>query len=139
MDIYPPAAQRPPLLKFAKAIGARGSAIRRDECGDWRINGSHGHIFAIPGSLDDPKCPGFQFLVMDWTAKGWSNAKRALSFARVTKDGDDEGALFLNRLPTTDEASAIRHYVGIAKKRDMGEDEVTRRREWAKAQNSSAA
>ena len=63
----------------------------------------------------------FQFLVMDWTAKGWSNARRALSFAKLTNDGDDEGAFFLNRLPTTDEADVIRHYCGITKRRDLSD------------------
>jgi hypothetical protein len=36
---------------------------------------------------------------MGWSANGWNRAKRALSFAELTNDGDDEGALILDRLP----------------------------------------
>jgi hypothetical protein len=51
-DRYPPAMQRPALLKLAEALGCRDNALRRDECGDWRIVGRLGHIYAIPGPLD---------------------------------------------------------------------------------------
>ena len=42
-------------------------------------------------------------------------AKIALSFAKVTQDGDGEGALFMDRLPTKREASAIRICSGAKK------------------------
>jgi hypothetical protein len=44
MEIFPPTKQRSALLEFASAIGSRSRALRRDECGDWRINGKRGHI-----------------------------------------------------------------------------------------------
>ena len=44
MEIFPPTKQRSALLEFARAIGSRSRALRRDECGDWRINGKRGHI-----------------------------------------------------------------------------------------------
>ena len=116
---------------MVKALGCRDSALRRDECGDWRNNGSHGRIYAVPGTLDEPTRPGFQIFVMGWTARGWKRAEEALSFARVTNDGDDEGAVFLDRLPTADEAAAIRHYVGVAKKRAFSDQELSRLRERA--------
>ena len=50
---------------------------------------------------------------------GWTYAKRALAFAVVTVDGDEEGLLFLDRLPTAAEATAIRDYVGIRKRREV--------------------
>ena len=56
----------------------------------------------------------------------WGAAKRGLSFARVTQDGDDEGALFIDRLPTAEEAETIRHYAGIAKRRTLSDDERAR-------------
>jgi hypothetical protein len=40
------------------------------------------------------------------TKMGWTYAKKALGFAKLTNDGDDEGALFLDRLPTKSEAEA---------------------------------
>ena len=56
------AAQRGRLLEFAAALGSRDSALRRDECGDPRIIGG-----------------------------AWGYAKKAMSFAKVTQDGDEEG------------------------------------------------
>ena len=44
MEIFPPTKQHSALLEFARAIGSRSRALRRDECGDWRINGKRGHI-----------------------------------------------------------------------------------------------
>ena len=45
MDIFPTTKQRAALLKLTKALVSRGSALRRDECGDWRIEGSSGHVY----------------------------------------------------------------------------------------------
>ena len=53
-DIYPAKDQRLALLELVKALGARDNSLRRDECGDWRIEGRSGHIYAVPGSLDRP-------------------------------------------------------------------------------------
>ncbi len=128
-DSYPPAKQRPALLELVKALGCRDNALRRDECGDWAVFGKHGHIYAVPGSLDRPKTPGFQIMVMGWTARGWNAAKGALAFAELTNDGDSEGALFLDRLPTPSEAEVIRHYLGVAKKAEYSDEVLARKRE----------
>jgi hypothetical protein len=56
----------------------------------------------------------------------WGAAKRGLTFAKLTQDGDDEGALILDRLPTSEEAVAIRHYCGIPKKRAVNAAERER-------------
>ena len=85
--------------------------------------GRSGHIYAVPGSLDRPKTPGFQIYVERELVREWSYAKKALKlFADLTNDGDGDGMLFLDRLPTADEAEVIRQYVGIAKKRAMTEE-----------------
>jgi hypothetical protein len=115
MDNYPPAVQRQVLLELAEALGSRKAALHRDECEDWRISGSHGHVYAVPGIAGEPK-PGFHFFVLNWKGLGWANAKLALSFAKLTNDGEDEGSVFLDRLPTPEEAAALRHYCGIHKK-----------------------
>ena len=53
--------------------------------------------------------------------------KKALKpFADLTNDGDHDGMLFLDRLPTADEAEVIRQYVGVAKKRVLSEEERAR-------------
>ena len=116
MDIYPAPAQRQALLDITKALGSRSSALRTDECGDPVINGTKGHIIAVCGTLDEPKRPGFMIYVMGWSTNGWNKAKVALSFAKLENDGDDEGAFFLDRLPTKSEAEIIRKWTGVAKK-----------------------
>jgi hypothetical protein len=121
MDNYPPKVQRPALEPLAAALDSRSSALRRDECGDWSIFGNNGHIYAVP--------EGFQLMIgcdFDndrWTsAKGWESAKDRLAFGRVTQDGDMEGAIVLDRLPTQAEAKEIRIILGIPKGRHLSEE-----------------
>ena len=132
MDIHPPTKQRQQLLEFAEALVCRSGALRRDECGDWRINGKYGHIYAIRGTLDRLKTPGFQIFVLGWTANGWNRAKKAFEpFAELIHDGLDEGALFLDRLPSPSEAETIRHYLGVAKKAEFSDEVMAQKREAA--------
>jgi hypothetical protein len=119
MNIFPPAKQRPALLEFALAVRSRASALRRDECGDWRINGRHGHVYAVP--------EGFQIYFIG-TARSWTYAKAALSLARLTQDRDEEGFIVLDRLPTAAGGSVIREKLSIPKKRQPGEEELARLR-----------
>jgi hypothetical protein len=128
MDIFPTTKQRAALLKFTKALVSRDSALRRDECGDWRIEGSSGHVYAVPGTLDQPNRPGFMLYVMTTSPKAWTFAKRPLAFAKVINDGDEEGAFVMRRLPTADEAGLIRRYCGIPKRREVSEAERDRLR-----------
>jgi hypothetical protein len=48
-------------------------------------------------------------------------AGHTLAFARLTNDGDDEGAVFLGRMPSKAEAEAIRRYCRILRKRDLSD------------------
>lgn len=61
--------ERERISAFAHALRSGAVALRRDECGDWRINGSRGHVYAAPGH--------FQFFVIGWSANGWNRAKRS--------------------------------------------------------------
>lgn len=108
MDIYSPAVQRPALLSLASALSSTSTALRRDECGDWRIRGTAGHIYAVPG--------GFLITAESGTARGWGAVKRRLAFATLQRDGDDEGALFFDRHPCVSEAAEIRRALGIRKR-----------------------
>ena len=67
-----------------------------------------------------------------WTSQGWKYAKRALTFAKLTNDGDDEGSFFLARLPSKAEAEAIRRYCGIRKKVELSDDNLAQLRERGK-------
>ena len=62
-----------------------------------------------------PLKAGFHVFVMGWSTAGWNKAKDALDFATLTNDGEGEGAVFLDRLPTMAEAEAIRHWTGLPK------------------------
>jgi hypothetical protein len=67
----------------------------------------------------------------------WTYAKRALGFAVLTQDGDGDGVLFLDRLPSKSEAETIRKTLGIAKVVEMAPDDLARRRERGAALTSA--
>jgi hypothetical protein len=116
-DIFPPVAQRPRLLEFAIALGSRAEALRRDECGDWRIQGKSGHIYATPGGVQ------IVYSSAEESPKAWTYARKALcAFASLSQDGEFDGALFLDRAPAEAEAAVIRDKLGIPKKRELSED-----------------
>jgi hypothetical protein len=123
-DVYPAAAQRQALLALMPALGCSDMTLRRDECSDWRISGKHGHVYAVPG--------GFMLYVNCETRTGWTYAKRALSFAKITNDGDDEGAFLLARMPSKSEADVIRRYCGIRKRMELSAESIAQLRERAK-------
>jgi hypothetical protein len=133
-DIYPPTVQRPALVRLVEALGCRDAALRRDECGDWRVVGKFGHIYALPGALDKLGCEGFQIYFRGSVefeeppkgSKAWAFAKQATSSATVANDGEGEGMMFLDRLPTADEAAIIRDKLGIPKKREISDAEAER-------------
>jgi hypothetical protein len=58
----------------------------------------------------------------DQSPRRWTNIKRRLAFCRITQDGDDEGCLHLDQLPTPAEATLIREALGIRKRRTLTED-----------------
>jgi hypothetical protein len=120
-DTFPPAKQRSALLAFAEACCTRSDKLRRDECGNWCIFGKQGHVFAVPDG-------GYQLLVFRQSAQRWTYAKRRLSFAEPTQDGDEEGAVILNRLPAKIEASEIRAVLGIPKRVEYSEETLTAKR-----------
>ncbi len=125
MDKHPPTKQKMMLEPFAKALGSADNAFRRDECGDWRINGSRGHVYAAP--------EGFQIFVKARSKLAWTWAKRSLAFAVVTQDGDDEGILLLDRLPTPDESTTVRDYTGIRKRQELSPENLAAAKERGKA------
>jgi hypothetical protein len=124
-DKHPPTKQKIVLEAFARALGSADNAFRRDECGDWRINGSRGHVYAAP--------EGFQIFVRASSRQAWTWAKKALVFAVVMQDGDEEGILLLDRLPTHDESTTIRDYTGIRKRQALSAENLAAAKERGKA------
>ncbi len=54
----------------------------------------------------------------------WSHAKRAMTFARVVNDGEGEGMLMMDRLPTPAEADVIRDKLSIRKRPSSSEQTI---------------
>ena len=123
-DCHPPALQRAALAAFAEALGSASTAFRRDECGDPRINGKRGHVYAVSR--------GFLISCVCDSRRAWTYAKRALFFASVTQDGDEEGSFVMDRAPTAEEAETIRRYLGIAKRPELSAEHVALLRARAK-------
>ena len=108
MDIFPPAKQRPAMLALVSALDCQEKDLRRDECGDWRIRGSQGHIYA---DVD-----GYLIIVETETPRQWSATKDRLAFAQLRNDRDWEGSFFLDRLPTPAEGPQIRRALMLRKR-----------------------
>ena len=98
------------LQNLLTAIDGSARALRRDPCGDWQIAGRSGHIFGDGA--------GYAIYVhTNESPRRWTNVKGRLDFCHVRQDGDDEGCLHLDRLPTPAEAELIRDAVGVRKRR----------------------
>ena len=109
--------ERAHLETLLTALSATRRAFWRDTCGDWAIWGKRGHIYA----------DGSGFLIVVCTGgfiRLWANTKRKLDFCRLTQDGDDEGCLHLDHLPTPKEAELIRHALRIKRKRHYTPDQL---------------
>jgi hypothetical protein len=98
------------LEAMLTALDASLRALER--IGDWQIVGNNGHI------MTDGR--GFVFYVStSESPRRWTGIKKRLGFCRLTQDGDDEGCLYLERLPKADEAVLIREAIGIRKRRHL--------------------
>jgi hypothetical protein len=125
-DKFPPSKQRAALKRLAVALNST-SALQTDACGDPCIRGQYGHAYAVCGTVTRPKAPGFTLYLDCPSARAWTAAKKALGFAEVTGDGDEDGWFFLDRLPTTpEEATTIRRYLGISKRREVSAETKAR-------------
>jgi hypothetical protein len=111
------------LVALLKALDESPSCLERPNCrlwiGDWQITGKHGHAMT-----DDT---GY-LLYAQATPRRWTSIKQSLAFCKLTQDGDDEGILCLDRLPTEAEAEAIREALGFRKRRHMTEAQIERSR-----------
>ena len=105
------------LKTLLTALDATPRALRRDSCGAWAIKGKRGYIYA----------DGSGFLIVVGTGNSirlWANTKGKLAFCRVTQDGDDEGCLHLDHLPTPKAADLIRDALKIKRKRHYTPDQL---------------
>ena len=126
-DPCPPTTQRPLLVALLQDLDASRRidgqpALRRDSCGDWAIWGRSGRIYAVPSKAS---ATGFAFQLVIGTSESirrWTGVKRRLAFCQLSQDGDDEGTMILNRLPTEPEAELIREALDIRKAPNLTEE-----------------
>jgi hypothetical protein len=97
------------LLALAKNIAVLDRTVRRDECGEYRINGRKGHLYHSRGNI--------YLCLIDQPMGGWIRAKQVLDFCAVSQDGDGEGVLVSPaRTFTAEEAAKIRKTLGFPKR-----------------------
>jgi hypothetical protein len=116
-----PIENRAHLEALMRALDASPGTLRRDECGDWAINGRLGHIFSNGAAF-------LLYVTTKESARRWNNVKHRLDFCRVVQDGDDEGCLQLDRMPTPTEAGVIREALGIRRRRHLSPEQLARAR-----------
>ena len=108
-------ADRACLDRLHAALNAANSAMRRDDCRLWKIEGNRGYA----STWGDGQT--FMLAVNSVAPRRWTFIKQRMAafpgLAQVTQDGDDEGVLRLMRLPTPEEAAEIRRVVGIRQRR----------------------
>jgi hypothetical protein len=107
-------ADRDLMIALTGYLSVSRGRLRRDLCDDWVIGGSRGHILT-----DD--VDAFVYLPSG-TARRWERAKRILSFMVVTQDGDQEGILRLDGMPTPTQAEALRKLLGLRKATPLTEE-----------------
>ena len=103
------------LLALCSHLNVSSRRLARDDCGDWIVPHGRGNIQAN-GS--------------DWiifielrSKRQWSSIKRQLTFMRVISDGDQEGRLTLDRMPTCEEAATVRAILGLKKRPSLSKDQ----------------
>jgi hypothetical protein len=112
------------LENFLEALEASSTSRRRDDLGDMCISGKAGRIYCLPAAYRLPE--GFYLYCDPGSARAWGFVKKALDFCKVAQDGDADGYLFLNRLPTSAEAELIRDKLMIRKRRVLTDEERER-------------
>jgi hypothetical protein len=109
--------ERAHLETLLRGLDATSRAVRPDSCGDWAIKGKRGYIYA-DGS-------GFLIVVSGGnSSRHWTSTKEKLVFCSVAQNGDDEGCLNLDHLPTPAEADLIRDALKIKRKRQHTPDQL---------------
>jgi hypothetical protein len=117
------------LVALLDALDASETTLQRDlvrnegRTGDWGIRGKYGHVYPDGAGyllyVTIEEKTGKDGIDREPSPRPWKAAKARLSFCQVTQDGDWEGCLYLDRLPVSDEAEAIRATLGIRKRRHL--------------------
>jgi hypothetical protein len=102
------------LQALLSALDGSMRGMRRDDCGDYFIVGKKGHVYSDGA--------GYLLYSAAGSVRRWGFVKKRLAFCHVAQDGDGEGALHLDRLPTPAEAATIRLILGVRKRKLLSAD-----------------
>lgn len=97
-------ADRELLLGVVGALNVAKTRLSRDPCGDWNIVGRRGHISSDGTAM-------YVYLARE-SKRRWEAAKSMLGLV-VTQDGDPEGFLRLDDLPSDSQAETLRRLLGL--------------------------
>jgi len=86
----------------------------RDEYDYWTLKGKRGFI--------DTDSEYWYVRLECETPLLWRRVKNSLQFMEIWQDGEDEGALRLQRYPTAVESQKIRKYLGFRKSTKLSEE-----------------
>lgn len=94
------------LVRSLKIVKKRNgkNILHLNECDDWVLTSRYGSI-----QTDS------EYWYLWVINRRWSSVKKELSFMTLTQDGDDEGILRLDRMPTEVEAVKIRKTLNLRK------------------------
>lgn len=92
------------LLRLVGALSISKVRLKRDECGHWAVVGRRGHISTDGTSI-------YVYLPCQ-TKRKWEAAKSTLGLP-VSQDGDTEGVLRLDDLPSEPLAETLRRLLGL--------------------------
>lgn len=119
------------LQGLSDALDTSHQRIRLDPCRDWNIKGTRGHIFT------DAKL--WYVFVAASSKRHWTAIKHKLQFMELSQDGDDEGVLKLERMPTPAEAKTIRAVIGLRPRTKLTEQQRAELRDRLAANLSPSA
>ena len=106
---------------FQTALNASPMTLRRDQAGLWILRGSRGYASSW-GGVD-----AWQLVPESVSARRWTSYKNRLAFCEIVQDGDTEGVLRLDRLPSPEEAVEIRDILGLRKRTELTEEQIAER------------
>lgn len=104
------------LYEISDVLDTSYQRVKLDTYGDWNIFGKKGKI-----STDGTKAWYLYF--SPESVRVWNNVKKKLKFMKVHQDGDDEGVLKLERLPTKKEAAEVKKLLKLRKRIVLTEEE----------------
>jgi hypothetical protein len=96
------------LTNLSKALNISKGHICKDELGYWNIIGKEAWI-----DTDGD----FWYIHLSSSVRQWNIWKRALSFMELKIDGDEEGVLCLQRMPSESESRVIRKLLHLRQSR----------------------